>query len=213
MFDELKQKYRDWRLARLHRKIAIANGSSWVFEYDEYESEFKHATSLKPLYFTDATSLIDFVHEVGKQYSEGPVQVTVTLQTGSILPVDEGLEEFINSSPGSRTLLRVDFNSNGKTTTIEFAAKDKSRKPRTTINGRWNSALTKSVMTACDEHAKPMRFRDRHRTIPLVEPIDAREESDRRNRLELNWRNILVSAMTGLLGGLIPLLVKAVLHL
>ena len=220
MLTKARQAIKRWRLAHLNRQIAKISGSSWVLPYID---EYGHRTpcvSTKPLFFTNAESLKAFVDEVA--HGQGRPQYTALINSTfeEHLTEHEQLERFINAAPGSRTRLQIDFS--GHTTqhdsspehlTITFASKTRFEKAHTEITGTQDKQLGMIIMAACDRQAKPIGPIQRHRTIPMVEPIDAKEESDRRNRWETNWKNILVSAMAGLISGTLPMLVRAILHI
>lgn len=220
MLTKARQAIRKRRLAHLTRQIAKISGSSWVLPYID---EYGHRTpcvSTKPLFFTDATSLESFVHEVA--HNDGKkCGVRINPTPGENPNEEEQLKRFINAAPGARRSLKIEFSWFPPTAepsevagyTISFTAKTPSEKAGTRIDGAGNTALRDAIMSACNKYAKPMGILQRHRSIPLVEPIDANEESDRRNRWETNRKNIFVSAMTGLIAGLIPLVVKAALHI
>lgn len=186
---------------------------------DEY-GERTNYISNKPLYFTNAESLKAFINEVAHEPSHPQYVVRINFPQGEIPTEREQIERFINAAPGSRTRLQIEFSSDKtqpvqyfEQLTIKFTSKTSLEKARTEITGTQDRQLGRIIMLACKHHAKPIGPIQRHRTIPLVEPIDAKEESDRRNRWEINWKNILVSAMTGLLAGLLPLLAQVTLHI
>lgn len=220
MLTKARQAIKRWRLAHLNRQIAKISGSSWVLPYIDEYGHWTPCVSTKPLFFTDATSLESFVHEVAHN-NGAECEVSINPLAGEKIAEDEQLRKFINAAPGARRKLQIVFaripandrESEVAQYTILFTSKTPFEKARTTVDGSGDISLRDAIMFACDEYAKPMGFIKKRLSFPLVEPIDANEESDRRNRWELNWKNILVSTMAGLIAGLIPLVVKTALHI
>lgn len=213
MFFNAKAKYKAWRVARLHRRISKIEKRNWILPYRSSYREATNCVSMKPLFFTDTTSLESFIDEVIDNGLLDGVEATIVSPILLAGPVSSQVEQFAKSAPRKRTRLEIQFTRKNKEATISFSSKTSTGKARTEISRTEDEQLLETIMSVCDHAAKPMRFIDQHRTIPLVEPIDTREESDRRSRWETNWKNIAVSAMTGLLGGLVPVFVKAILHL
>lgn len=107
--------------------------------------------------------------------------------------------------------LQMTFREANRSAVITFTAETDKWGAATTITG--NESLHLNIATACVQYTKPMRFFRQHCATPLVESIDFKEKSDRRNRREANWKNILASGLTGTLAVLLPLVIKTVLHI
>ena len=202
--------YKEWRVRRLNVRIAKLRGKQWAELYvDRYSREQLHQFSIKPLYFTDKRSLQDFIDQVkGGQDMEARISMPLQKEATG----DDAVEKYVSLPPGERKELRITFRSPDKEeATICFKARHGRRKAITTVDGP--AKMVDAIELSCPgltEHMGPIR---RRRAVPIIEPLDTREESDRRNSAEINWRNTLLPAFLGFIGGILSLLAKAVLQI
>ena len=203
--------FKEWRVRRLNVRIAKLRGKQWAELYvDRYSREQLHQFSIKPLYFTDKRSLQDFIDRVkGGQDMEARIGMPLQKEATG----DDAVEKYVSLPPGERKELRITFRSPGeeREATICFKARHGRRKAITTVDGPAN--LVDAIELSCPDLTEGMGPVRRRRAVPVIEPLDSREESDRRNSAELNWRNTLLPAVLGFIGGVLSLLAKAVLQI
>ena len=203
---------RAWILRHLYRETARLRQQQWIGPYMILYGMYTDLVFLKPRYFTDKTSLHNFVVAASNEKIFGSkCQVIIYMASGQEVSGANAVDEYANAAPEERTQLQIAFRGEDQSVLITFSAKTDKWRASTTITGE--ETLYTTIADICARYTKPMGFLRRHRSAPLVEPINSKEESDRRNRWETNWKNILVSAMTGLLAGLLPLVLKAILHI
>lgn len=212
MLNKARTTYISWRLKRLYKKILRIRQQQWIDPYQTIYGPYTDLIFLKPRYFTDETSLQNFVVAASDERIYGnKCQVLVRMPSGQDISDETAIDKYANAAPRERTRLQITFREANRSAVITFTAKTDKWGAATTITG--DQSLYLNIATACVRYTKPMRFLRRHRATPLVEPIDSKEESDRRNRRETSWKSILASAMTGILAVLLPLAIKAVLHI
>lgn len=211
MHNKARTTYISWRLKHLYKKILRIRQQQWIDPYHTTYGTCTDLVFLKPRYFTDETSLHNFVTAASDERMYGskcPGLIRITVRAGY---QRRDRDRYANAAPRERMRLQMTFREANRSAVITLTAETDKWGAATTITG--DQSLYLNIATACVRYTKPMRFFRRHRATPLVEPIDSKEESDRRNRRETSWKSILASAMTGILAVLLPLAIKAVLHI
>lgn len=168
--------------------IKLASGTRWIPEFGEGSDEGLPSafTARRPLRFSDTVALRDFLSQVAKD------GLKVTIQMGSGYAPDsktlddvDKMVDWIACKPRrARSCMNVtleDQNGNFSGATIITGT---PWKRMTMISTAEYPRLMHIVQTACESSMEPVPRCDWHAAV--VEPINAKEESERRN----GWNNI-----------------------
>ncbi|MFT8330273.1 hypothetical protein [Bifidobacterium psychraerophilum] len=211
----LRGRIRDGLVKHLQKDIVRLQKGDW-FIYSDDSGTWSESRS--PLYFSDADSLNAFLISISEQ-TFGTVDIQIPEikdQFNQETKLEEVAEIFASYPPTRRNWLSISLQRKGNDTqqaSILFTSRTRIQSSKTEISGSDNE-LINILKSQANNHCLRMGWIKRLKKIPLVEPIDNRQESLRRNERENITRNMWVSGIMGLVAGAISSpLVSAIIDL